>query len=72
MVFSLWVVSAEPASRKNITHEIMIWTDRVGQSPAGQRADSMSVDGTTCDVYIEKHRWMLLAKTRTVGRAWHS
>ena len=56
VVFSLWGVSAEPASRKNITHEIMIWTDRVGQSPAGQRVDSMSVDGTTYDVYIEKHQ----------------
>ncbi len=26
-VFSLWGVSAIPASRTNITHEIMIWTD---------------------------------------------
>jgi hypothetical protein len=47
MAFSLWVVSTIPASRKDITHEIMIWTDFAKQAPAGQRVDSMSVNGTT-------------------------
>ncbi len=56
VVFSLWGVSAIPASRKDITHEIMIWTDHAGQSPAGQRVDSMSVDDTRYDVYIERHQ----------------
>lgn len=56
MVFSLWAVSAIPASRKDITHEIMIWTDRSAQSPAGQRVDSMIVNGATYDVYIEQHQ----------------
>jgi hypothetical protein len=56
MVFSLWAVSAIPASRKDITHEIMIWTDCSAQSPAGQRVDSMSVNGTTYDVYVEEHQ----------------
>src|SRR5271166_5716720 len=55
-VFSLWAVSAVPGSRKNITHEIMIWTDHAGQSPAGQREDSMNLDVTTYDVYVEKHQ----------------
>jgi hypothetical protein len=53
---SLWGVSAVPASRKDITHEIMIWTNHAGQSPAGQRVDSMKVDGNTYDVYVEKHQ----------------
>ena len=35
-VFSLRAISAVPATRKGITHEIMIWTDHAGQSPAGQ------------------------------------
>jgi hypothetical protein len=56
MVFSLWGVSAVPATRKDITHEIMIWTVRSNQSPAGQRVDSTTVDGTTYDVYIEEHQ----------------
>jgi len=56
MVFSLWGVSDIQAPRKNITHEIMIWTDRAGQSPAGQRVDSMSVNGATYDVYLEEHQ----------------
>jgi len=55
-VFSLWGVSAIPASRTNITHEIMIWTDFARQSPAGHRVDSMSVNGTSYDVYIEEHQ----------------
>jgi hypothetical protein len=56
MAFSLWAVSAIPASRKDITHEIMIWTDHVAQPPAGQRVDSMIVNGTTYDVFIEEHQ----------------
>ncbi len=56
MAFSLWGVSAIPAARGGITHEIMIWVDSARQSPAGQRVDSMSVNGTTYDVYIEKHQ----------------
>jgi hypothetical protein len=55
MVFSLWAVSAIPASRKNITHEIMIWTVRAGQPPA-ERVDSMGVNGVTYDVYIEDNQ----------------
>jgi len=56
MVFSLWGVSAVPPTRNDITHEIMIWTVRAGQSPAGQRVDSMIVNGVTYDVYIEEHQ----------------
>lgn len=56
VVFSLWGVSAVPTSRKDISHEIMIWTDRAGQSPAGQHVDSLFIEGTTYDVYIEKHQ----------------
>jgi Glycosyl hydrolase family 12 len=56
MAFSLWGVSTIPASRNDITHEIMIWTVHAAQSAAGQRVDSMSVNGTTYDVYIEEHQ----------------
>jgi Glycosyl hydrolase family 12 len=56
MAFSLWAVSAIPASRKDITHEITIWTEHVAQPPAGQRVDSMSVNGVTYDVYIEEQQ----------------
>jgi len=56
MAFSLWGVSAIPASRNNITHEIMIWTAHSWQPPAGRRVDSMEVNGITYDVYIEPHQ----------------
>lgn len=56
MAFSLWGVSGLPASRSNISHEIMIWTARDSQAPAGQRVDTFSVNGTTFDVYIEEHQ----------------
>lgn len=56
MAFSLWGVSAIPASRNNITHEIMIWTAHSRQSPAGRPVDSMAVNGITYDVYIEPHQ----------------
>lgn len=53
MAFSLWGVSAIPPSRNDITHEIMIWTMSSGQSPAGQRVDSITVSGVSYDVYLE-------------------
>src|SRR5271165_184634 len=56
MVFSLWGISDVQSPRQSITHEIMIWTDRAGQSPAGQHVDSMTVNDATYDVYIEEHQ----------------
>lgn len=56
MVFSLWAVSNVSAPRQSITHEIMIWTDRARQPPAGRLVDSMSVSDTTYDVYIEENQ----------------
>jgi hypothetical protein len=56
MSFSLWVVSAVPPTKKDITHEIMIWTDHHWQSPAGRRVDSLDVNGTKFEVYIEPHQ----------------
>lgn len=56
MAFSLWGVSAIPASRGDITHEIMIWTAHAWLSPAGQRVDSIAVNSVTYDVYIESHQ----------------
>jgi len=53
MVFSLWAVSGVPPSRRDITHEIMIWTAYASQSPAGRRVDSLAIQGRTYDVYIE-------------------
>jgi hypothetical protein len=53
MAFTVWAVSALPASRQNITHEIMIWTATAWLSPAGRRVDSMAVNGISYDVYIE-------------------
>jgi hypothetical protein len=56
MSFSLWAVSAIPPSKKDITHEIMIWTARHWQQPAGQPVDSLTVNGTRFEVYIEPHQ----------------
>jgi Glycosyl hydrolase family 12 len=56
MAFTVWAVSAIPASRRNITHEIMIWTASAWLSPAGRRVDSMTVNGITYEVYIEPHQ----------------
>lgn len=56
MVFSLWGVSSVPATRNEITHEIMIWTVRAGQPPAGQHVDAITVNGVAYEVYIEEHQ----------------
>lgn len=56
MSFTVWGVSAYPPTKKDITHEIMIWTDHHWQSPAGQRVDSLTVNGTKYEVYLEQHQ----------------
>jgi hypothetical protein len=56
MAFTVWAVSAIPAERRNITHEIMIWTASAWLSPAGRRVDSIAVNGVRYDVYIEPHQ----------------
>ena len=56
MVFTLWAVSALPASRRNISHEIMIWTAAAWLSPAGRRVDSIAVNGVNYSVYVEPHQ----------------
>ncbi len=54
MAFTLWAVSGIPASRSNISHEIMIWNANAGQAPAGSKRDTLNVGGTAYDVYVEE------------------
>ncbi len=55
MAFTVWAVSALPASKATISHEIMIWNANSGQSAAGKRRGTLDVAGTTYDVYVEEN-----------------
>ena len=55
MAFTMWIVSALPASKSGITHEIMIWNANGGQAPAGSRRGAVNVNGVTYDVYVEEN-----------------
>jgi hypothetical protein len=55
MAFTLWAVSALPASKTTISHEIMIWNADGGQSAAGKRRGTVAVMGTIYDVYVEEN-----------------
>jgi len=55
MALTLWAVSSLPASKSVITHEIMIWTLKNGEGPAGKRVGKVNVAGTKYDVYVEKN-----------------
>ena len=55
MAFTVWAVSALPASKATVSHEIMIWNARAGQNPAGSPRGSLDVNGTTYDVYVEEN-----------------
>lgn len=55
MAFTVWAVSALPASRNAITHEIMIWNANSGQSPGGTKRDSITVGDNIYDVYVEEN-----------------
>lgn len=55
MSFTLWAVSALPASRQTITHEIMIWNVDTGQPRAGEKIGTVISGGVPFDVYVEKN-----------------
>ena len=52
MAFSFWVVSALPATKDRITHEVMIWTLNNRMIPAGTRTDTMVLGGVTYDLWV--------------------
>lgn len=57
MAFSFWAVSALPAIKDRVTHEIMIWNFNNGLQPAGARQDTVMLGGATYDVWVLKaHR----------------
>ncbi|HUO97207.1 MAG TPA: hypothetical protein VMU01_00980 [Rhizomicrobium sp.] len=55
MSFTLWAVSGLPASRSNITHEIMIWNVDSGQPRAGEKIGTVAAGGMPFEVYVEKN-----------------
>lgn len=54
MAFEFWTVSSLPAAPAAITHEVMIWIDNNGMTPAGVWTDVFTLDGTTFDVFVRK------------------
>ncbi len=54
MAFTMWVVSALPANRENISHEVMIWNATGHQRPAGTHSGVLEVDHVQYDVYVER------------------
>jgi hypothetical protein len=56
LAFTLWVVSALPAARNLITHEIMVWIANEGQRPAGKRTATLRLGAADLDAFIEVHQ----------------
>ena len=54
MAFSFWVVSALPATKERITHEVMIWNLNNRMVPAGTRTETVDLDGGTFDLWVLK------------------
>lgn len=55
LAFELWSVSALPASKDTITHEIMIWIANRGMTPAGAIVDTVRIGQDAFDVYVRKN-----------------
>jgi hypothetical protein len=53
LTFTLWAVSALPANRQTLSHEIMIWTAEAFEGRAGKNIGSVTANGTTFDVFVE-------------------
>jgi hypothetical protein len=54
MAFSLWAVHDPAHPKDTISHEIMIWNDNEGGTPAGNYHDSLTVDGRDFGVYLNE------------------
>ena len=54
MAFEFWAVSSLPAAPAVITHEVMIWIDNKGMTPAGVWTDVFTLDGITFDVFVRE------------------
>jgi hypothetical protein len=53
LAFTMWAVSALPANRARISHEIMVWSAHSGQAPAGNKIASVNVNHVDYDLYVE-------------------
>jgi len=49
--FDLYVTSSPTTPRGSLTHEIMVWTDGHGMTPAGERVGELTVGGVGWDLY---------------------
>jgi hypothetical protein len=56
MAFSLWAVSALPATPKTIRAEIMIWIANSDQQPAGTPRGTVTVAGVPYDLFINERQ----------------
>ena len=54
LAFEFWAVSSLPASPARITHEVMIWIDNNGMTPAGAWTDTFTLGGVTYDVFLRE------------------
>jgi hypothetical protein len=56
LTFTLWVVSALPAARGVVSHEIMVWIANEGQRPAGTPRGKIALGSAEFDVFIEQRQ----------------
>jgi hypothetical protein len=56
MAFSLWAVSALPASPSNVKCEVSIWIANSDQLPYGVRTATVTIQGVLYDVYLYRHQ----------------
>lgn len=56
LAFSMWAVSALPASPTTIRSEIMIWIASRHQKPAGSLRGTVTAQGVAYDIYVNEHQ----------------
>jgi hypothetical protein len=54
LAFSMWAVSALPARKETITHEIMLHVKPFPFPPPGRTIAPLTADGVTWDVYVKE------------------
>ena len=59
LAFDIWLTSSnvKVGDHLPLKHELMIWVDTFGMTPAGVQADTVTVNGVTWDLYATTATW---------------
>lgn len=69
IAFDLWITSESAPNQNNITHEIMIWVETQGLTPAGNLIETVTLGGEKYGLYkgnVSHAKWTYIAFVKAI------